>query len=390
MKTYHNDVVAFLQKLIQTPSVNGKNGEAAVVEVIRAEASKLGLPHRVIAKDNNRPNIFVGEDFKGTNELLLVAHLDTVPVGETSAWTHPPFSGILENERLYGRGAIDCKGGIAMSLYALKLLKDAGKLHTAKFVGVADEESGADSTLGLRYLLDEGLNARTAVYTYGGNADGSHLTIGHRGLVRLWVTCHGESIHSGSKEWQDKKRGSNAIDGLIDLLSELREFALPGENKYFPGYRSVLTPTLIEGGAGESIVPDRAKVLLDIRLLPEHRNDEVISEITELTKRLSDGRRTFTIEVKNNLPGVLTDPNSDIVKRALKLNKELFGVDSSLKGSGPANESYMLISRGIPTITGYGPFGANFHSANEYALTDSINTLLTLLSRLAGEVVDLD
>ena len=376
------DCTDFLQKLIQTPSVNGKDNEAELVDIIASEAEKLGLPYKIIAKDTNRPNIFVGEDLESTDALLFVAHLDTVPVGDEDAWQCSPFSGQIADGKLYGRGAFDCKGGIALSLYALKNLADKGLLRKAKFVGVADEESGADSKLGLNYLLQQGLRAKAAVYTYGTN-DYSRITIGHRGLIRLWVTCHGQSVHSGSRDWQNKTKGESAIDGIVALLNQLGQLDFPASNKYFPDYGFVLTPTLIQGGSGESIVPDNARVLLDIRTLPDHDNQKIISEIKSVANSLTTGNRTYDIEIKNCIPGALTDPESPIVKRAQQINQKVLGITSKLSGSGPANEGYMLISNGIPTITGYGPLGGNFHAANEYVDLDSLPKALSMLEELA-------
>ena len=135
---YAEDCTAFLQKLIQTPSVNGVHNEGAVVRVIEEEARRLDLPYQIISKDPTRPNIFVGDDFKSDDSLLLVAHTDTVSEGDATKWAHPPFSATVQDGKVYGRGAVDCKGGIALSLYTLKLLADTGKLSRAKFVGVAD------------------------------------------------------------------------------------------------------------------------------------------------------------------------------------------------------------------------------------------------------------
>lgn len=380
---YKDDCITFLQRLIQTPSVNGKNYEDGIVKVIEEETKKLNLPFQVIAKDSSRPNIFVGSNFDSDKNLLLVAHLDTVPEGNPDKWDYPPFSATIQNNKLYGRGAIDCKGGIAISIYTLKILSDMGKLDAAKFAGVVDEESGADSQLGLMHLLEKGLKAKEAIYTYGEDEKYNSLTIGHRGLIRLWITCLGESVHSGTREWQDREKGENAIDGLNELLNETKSLTIPGENKYFPGYRFVLTPTLIEGGKGESIVPDEAKVLFDIRTLPEHNNDEIIKKITEITEKLSTNKRKFKVNIKNNIPEALTDPESEIIKKALQLNKDIFKIESKISGSGPANEGYMLIKRGIPTIMGYGPLGENYHAPNEYANVNSIEQSLRFLTGIS-------
>ena len=162
-RKYLGDWLLFLKQLIQTPSVNGKHFEESVVGVIQRETDRMGLPSEIIAKDPQRPNIVVGGRLNEAHPLLLLAHTDTVAEGASHLWKFPPFSGHQEGNRVYGRGAIDCKGGIALSLTVLRALKDLGQLHRAKFVGVCDEENGANSPLGLGYLLEENLKAQAAI-----------------------------------------------------------------------------------------------------------------------------------------------------------------------------------------------------------------------------------
>lgn len=118
----------------------------------------------------------------------------------------------------------------------MKRLWDAGELGAVKFVATVDEESGGDSDIGVKYLLDGGLDAKLAVYTYGGGSKES-LTIGHRGVIRLQVTCEGEAAHSGSKDWQQGKKGAKAIQGITDFLDEVKQYSYAEENQYFPGYK---------------------------------------------------------------------------------------------------------------------------------------------------------
>lgn len=378
---YTADCIKFLQELIRTPSVNGTDSEKDVVNTILAEAKRLNLPCRIISKDPSHPNIFIGQDFKSDQQVLLVAHSDTVGIGDRSKWEDDPFSGLIKDNKLFGRGAIDCKGGIALNLYTLKILSDLGRPDLAKAVAVSDEESGGDSKLGLNHLLSEGLNSKAAIYTYGGSSGHDSLNIGHRGLVRLWVTCHGESSHSGSKEWQERQKGSSAIEGILSFLSKLNSLSFTKTNNYFPGYKTLITPTLIEGGEGESLVPGVAKVLLDIRLLPDDSNDDTIKKIVKLTQELTQPKLKYKIEIKNNVSSALSDPNSRFIENLSKLNKEIYGVVPVIKGSGPVNESHMLINKGIPTVAGFGPSGDNFHSQNEYAHLDSIEESLRFLTK---------
>src|SRR5213083_1836992 len=97
------DMIAFCTRLLQTPSVNGMNDERAVALVIAKQALALGLDVEVVGENPQRPNVIVSTSSKSPTVLLLVGHLDTVPAGDESAWSHPPFAGEQVDGRLYGR-----------------------------------------------------------------------------------------------------------------------------------------------------------------------------------------------------------------------------------------------------------------------------------------------
>ena len=122
---------------------------------------------------------------------------------------------------LYGRGACDNKGGIAVALYTLKRLQISlpqnfrGKIILAV---VAEEESGANSLVGLRYLMDLGAvkpfptTSPNTLTCFGGSIycyPGRTVTIGHRGVLRLRINVQGTSLHTGSTDWALKRRGAN-------------------------------------------------------------------------------------------------------------------------------------------------------------------------------------
>lgn len=346
-----------------------------MIKAIKLEADKLGLPSKIISKDKNHPNIFVGKNFNKKTGLLLIAHVDTAGIGDESRWTHEPFGGTIENDKLYGRGAIDNKAGIALALYTLKILKDQGKLHLAKFVGVSDEEKGADSIYGARYLLDKGLNAKAAIYTYSGN---DVVTIGHRGQVKLWISVTGESAHSGSQGWQEGIKGASAIEALNKFLTKISTYELKGTHTAFDFYKFKQTVLQIEGGSTTALVPDKARALIDARLLPNHSNEEYIEYIKKVAQEFETEKIKFTIEVQTNLPAAFINKNEKIVKILHKLSTKILENNPEVRGCGPANEGYMFISAGIPTICGFGVNGEGMHSSDEYLELDSIPKTLEI------------
>jgi acetylornithine deacetylase/succinyl-diaminopimelate desuccinylase-like protein len=195
--------VEFCSHLLQIPSVNGINDEIEVAEAIAMEAKALGLHAQIVGENRRRPNVIVSTSESGETGLLLIGHTDTVPPGDEQGWLHPPFSGKVADGRIFGRGAIDTKGGITSALYAMAALArtpDALLSGRAQLICVPDEESGATGTLGIQYLHQNGLlGGLGAIYAYSGD----QIVLGHRGLVRYRLVCQGEAIHTGALEWQN-------------------------------------------------------------------------------------------------------------------------------------------------------------------------------------------
>jgi len=338
------------------------------------------LPYKIISKDSNHPNIFVGENFNKKEGLLFIAHTDTAGIGDETKWVHKPFGGDIENNKLFGRGVIDNKAGIALSIYILKILKDQNKLHLAKFVGVSDEEKGADSVFGASHLLEQGLQAKSAIYTYSGN---DTITIGHRGQVKLWINVTGESAHTGSRGWQDGTKGASAIEALNKLLVEINKINFEDTHESFPNYKFKQTVLFIEGGNTTSLVPDKARALIDARLLPNRSNEEYINKVKNMAKQFETEKIKISVEINTNLPAVFIDKNEKIVTILQKLSNEILNKNPEVRGCGPANEGYMFINAGIPTICGFGVSGDGAHSKDEYLEIDSIPNILEIYVKTA-------
>ncbi len=170
--------------------------------------------------------------------------------------------------------------------------------------GVVDEESGASSDLGVRYLLDNGyLQAKGAIYTYASDI----VCIGHRGLLRLLLTARGQAVHTGSREWSRKEAGVNAVTGLAAVLLTLEDLELPApDHPAFSGFSCTVTPgTLFSGGEFESMVPAAAEALVDIRLMPGQSAEDVLDAVQQVID-VECARRaglTVTMRIKNSLPG---------------------------------------------------------------------------------------
>lgn len=386
---YQPDLTAFLRDLVRIPTVNGRDVEALLATRVEEEAHKLGFESRLIALQPGRPNILVSYG-AGSDRFALIGHMDTVAEGDPASWSSPPFAAEVKNGYIIGRGAADNKAGIACGLYTLALLRDLKLINPANqqaiLVGVVDEESGACSPLGVRYLLDTGvLQARGAIYTYTSDI----VCIGHRGLIRLELKVHGQSIHAGLEEWHNKVRGANAVMALAELLLRVESLQISVHPP--PGFENLgftVTPgTIFHGGSYPSIVPDSASAVVDIRLLPGQASGEVLELVREQIQAIENNRPriTFEMNVTVDIPGASIPQDHPLVLLAQDYTEAHTGRRWDAAGAGPANEGYMLIEAGIPTLCGFGPTGGNPHAPDEWV---EINSLPRTAAMFAGIIHD--
>jgi succinyl-diaminopimelate desuccinylase len=385
-RTYEAGAIGLLRDLVRIPSVNGRHGETQVARRILAEAERLGMDARLTGLEEERQNVLV-EIGKGPRGFALLGHMDTVAEGEIETWSHPPFGGEIIASRLYARGAADNKAGIACGLYALALLKDSALidpgLHRVLLAGVVDEESGASSARGVRYLLQQGeLPVEAAIYTYASDV----ICIGHRGLMRLKLRAEGQAVHSGSPEWDSGSLGVNAVTGLAEILLGLEQVVLePSIHPAFEGLSNKVTAgTLIRGGDWQGMVPAWAEASVDVRLLPGCSPESAIAAF-EAVVRAVEGRRPglkVRIERDVTLPAAFIPSDHRLVEIAQWATRGITGQAWPAVGAGPANEGYMLIEAGIPTLCGFGPHGGNPHAPDEWVDLDSVVPTVAMFSEI--------
>jgi acetylornithine deacetylase/succinyl-diaminopimelate desuccinylase-like protein len=333
--------------------VKGRDFEKPVAEQIIKEGRRLGFSARMAAKVESRPNVLV-ELGSGESGFALIGHLDTVAEGKAEDWAFPPFSAAIKDNLMFGRGTADNKAGIACGLYTLAVLRDLNLLNLDHqkviLAGVADEESGASSTLGVRYLIDSSL-----------------LPV----------------------KWHNRSLGHNAVTGLADILLELESLKIPFPQS--PGFEHLgctITPgTLISGGDYPSIVPNKATAMIDIRLMPGQSSAAVLTDVNAVVARVIARRPGLTAEkqVKVNFPGASIPKDHPLVTIAQDYTRTFTGRRWDALGAGPGNEGYMLIGAGIPTLCGFGATGGNPHAPDEWVSLESLPVTVAMYAGIICE-----
>ncbi len=352
-------LIDLTQKLIRINSENPGSGEAGIAGFIKSYLAGLGLAGRIYEFKKCRSNIIAclkGRDDR--HSLLITPHLDTVPAGRN--WRFAPFSARIYKGRIYGLGATDCKGNIAVSLEAINsLIEDDAILgYNLIFAATADEETG--SHCGLIPLLDKGILRPDAAVVL--DSDDFEIIIAQKGLIHLKVKIEGKKAH-GAYPWQ----GINAIDKAIAILHELKShrFAYK-KNKY------LRPPTLnigtIRGGDKVNIVADWCEFELDFRFLPGQSSAGIINGLKQIIRKYTRKSRIEIASVQKDYNIDMRHPLVETLVGALKNLR----IKPRICGSEGATVITFFQDKNIPAIaTGFGSSGCA-HTADEYVKIDNL------------------
>lgn len=344
-----------IQGLIRINSENPPGNETEIARFVRNYLEGFGIKCAVYEFAQNRPNVvsILKSNSKDAKTILISPHLDTVPAGK--GWKFPPFSGLIKNGKIYGRGATDCKCNLAVAMEALSSLsEDKVKLNRhILFAATADEEAG--SGLGLVPLLQK--NILKADYALILDSDEFDIVVAQKGLIHFKISVSGRKAH-GAYPW----KGINAINIASDIIQDLKRYTF--RYKKHPLLRQ---PTInigtIQGGDKVNMVADWCTFEVDLRYLPGMSAKAILKDIKKLIARRA---KKFTIEIdgQQNPYEIAKDhPLVLALSKAWRRHKP----KAKLKGSEGATVITFFKEKNIPAVaTGFGSQGCA-HINDEYA-----------------------
>jgi putative selenium metabolism hydrolase len=349
---HQDDLVRFAQRLVQTPSLPGQEGEVAAV--VQAEMQRLGFDE--VTSDG--PGNVIGRVRGGNGPLLMFnGHLDHVDPGDLRGWPHAPFGGDLVGGALWGRASVDMKGPVAAMVYAAGLAKQhnlplPGDLAVACAVM---EEVGGLGTQGLLQHLKPDL----AVV---GEPSNGALMRGHRGRVELTVRVRGRSVHASVPE-----QGVNPHYVLSRFLLRLEHISMTPDEIFAS---STVAPTLYETDqTSANVTPGEARLTLDWRNVPAETPQQIVSflsrvlaegtpagaqaRVTVTTKRFT----TYTGQTQDFpsiFPSFVLPLDHPLLLAGRRVLEETLGRSVALGTWRFATDGGHLMAAGVPTI-GFGP-----------------------------------
>lgn len=286
------DPVANLSALIRCPSVTPEEGGAMGVLQDLLEPMGLSVERPVFSEDGTPDveNLYarLGE---GTPHLMFAGHTDVVPPGDETSWSHPPFAAETAGGRLYGRGAVDMKGGIACFVAAVARLRAEGALPqgTVSLLITGDEEG--PSINGTSKLLDwavaRGEAWDAAIVGEPTNPDhlGDMIKIGRRGTLSASLVVKGRQGHVAYPHLAD-----NPVRGMMTLLDALLDPPFDQGSEHFQPTNLEVT-TVDVGNPAVNVVPETARASFNLRFNDNWTADTLKAEITSRLERAASDRR---------------------------------------------------------------------------------------------------
>ncbi|MEX2467670.1 MAG: M20/M25/M40 family metallo-hydrolase [Gemmatimonadota bacterium] len=264
------NALAFAGALIRTPGLPGEEG--AVAALVADEMRALGLTDVRVDEVGNVIGIV-----RGLGEgppVLLASHLDVVAEGDHAEWEVPPFSGVVKDGYLHGRGAMDIKGPLAVQTYAAASMIGRAPGDVIVAHTVLEEQGG----LGMKVLLESGDLAPAWVVI--GEATHGDVCIGHRGRSELEILVRGQAGHAS-----EPSRAKNALDLVGDVLAAVRDLEAGQPSDAVLGSSTAVATMIDVAPETRNVIPDRALVAVDWRILPGDTADRLVERLREAVRR---------------------------------------------------------------------------------------------------------
>ena len=372
------DPVDLTAALVRCPSVTPEEGGA--ITLLAGLLAAAGFAVRR-ADRNGIANLYARWGTAGP-VLGFNGHTDVVPPGDPAAWRHPPFAAVIEDGRLYGRGAADMKSGVAAFAAAAIDFVAATPPAGSVVLAITGDEEGA-SVDGTPAILDwmaaegERLDHCLVGEPTCPARMGETIKIGRRGSLTAWLTAYGRQGHSAYPE-----RAANPLPALVRLLDRLASRTLDEGTAHF-GPSTLAITTVDVGNPASNVIPAEARATVNIRFNDAHSGASLSDWIEEEADRVA---KLFGIGIAARFQisgeSFLTPPGpfTDLVVRAVAAET---GVTPELSTTGGTSDA-RYIQAHCPVVE-FGLVGATMHQTDEHVETAHIHALKAVYARILGD-----
>ncbi len=379
---YKDEMIALQIGLTAIPALspdNGGDGEWEKARYLADTLLRLGFGdiRELNAPDKRvsagvRPNIIVkipGRNMKQT--LWILTHMDIVPPGEKSLWSHAPYKAYVQDGRIYGRGTEDNQQDMVASIFAAKAFMEEGILPEMS-VGIAlvsDEETA--SSYGLDYLLNSKRNpfrkTDMIVVPDAGNKRGNAIEVAEKSILWLQFKIIGKQCHASTPSL-----GRNAflaashlvvnLNGLHDVFDAADTLYRPQASTFQPTRKEANVPNI-------NTIPGEDVFYMDCRVLPRYSLRTVIAEVK---KRVKEVEKTFSVSIEVTPVQYVQAPtatpqDSQVVRALSRAIKTVYKITASPVGVGAGTVAAYFRKKGYPVAV-WSRTSETAHQPDEYCL----------------------
>ncbi|ENN95396.1 succinyl-diaminopimelate desuccinylase [Bartonella vinsonii] len=378
------DPLQLLQALIRCPSVTPH--EAGALSTLEQFLKKMGFcVERPVFTDKNTEDIenLYAKMGEGRPHLIFAGHTDVVPPGALENWTYPPFEAVVNQGKLYGRGAVDMKGGIACFIAALaRVLKKQSIKGTVSLLITGDEEgpalNGTVKLLKWAAQKDEKWTAALVGEPTSVKLVGDVIKIGRRGSLSGSITVKGRQGHVAFPE-----RAANPLPLVSKLIQALTQTTLDQGTENFQPSHLELT-SIDTGNCAVNVIPEQAIIRFNIRY-----NDLWTKEtlMTEIEKRLalvqsknnSNQYPYYQLEWIPSLGDVFLTKNDKLVATLSNAIESITGNIPECSTSGGTSDARFI--KDYCPVVEFGLPGQTMHMVDECVTLDALETLTAIYER---------
>ena len=384
------DPVELTRDLIRRPSVTP--ADAGAMDTLERVLTGLGFTCRRMAFEGpggegphaRIENLYARRGTASPN-LCFAGHTDVVPTGAAEGWSADPFAAEVKDGVLYGRGAVDMKGGIAAWVAAVsRVLAESEPEGSLSFLITGDEEGPAlhGTKRVVEALMAEGEQIDACVV---GEPSSQHLLgdmikIGRRGSLNTWITVHGKQGHVAYPD-----RAANPAPVLVRLLAALDAHVL--DEGYVAFQPSNLEITTIDiGNPATNVIPAEARARLNIRFNPAHTGDGLIAWLNAEAGRVqAETGLQITLEHMCSGEAFLTEHGAFVTAVQDAVEAET-GRRPEASTTGGTSDARFI--RALCPVLELGLVGQTMHQFDERAPVAEIEALTGVYARVIRAVLD--
>jgi succinyl-diaminopimelate desuccinylase len=383
------DPVENLAALIRCPSVTPAEGGA--LTVLQSMLKPMGFNiERPTFSDAGTPdieNLYARLSGNGPH-LMFAGHTDVVPVGDEAAWTHPPFSAAIANGFMYGRGAVDMKGGIACFVAAVaRHVAEKGPLKGSVSLLITGDEEGP-AINGTTKLLDwaaargETWDASIVGEPTNPNTLGDMIKIGRRGSITGDIVVHGTQGHVAYPHLAD-----NPVRGLVTLVDALLDPVFDEGSTDFQPTNLEIT-TFDVGNPATNVIAAKAKATFNVRFNDHWTAESLQAEIhnrldgaakRKRLRKTKDERISYELSWRDRPSHVFLTRDEKLVQTLSASIENVTGNSPALSTSGGTSDARFI--KDFCPVVEFGLVGQTMHMVDERVAVEDLETLTQIYQR---------